>query len=396
MLEKIFGKKSTGVVCIVCVCILLLTYAGAVLAYVFWDRGSLLSLVGFTLYTAFELALVCLPVFVQKKFRLYIPPSVEIGICLYSVLFLLGNTVPYAKTSPLFSLTAPVGGFTVAMTVFSILYTPATRRAQDKGEKPPALRLALLTLGISFVVILLYVLSSWVFVHLFSDRPPGSLAQLLAYAGSHIGGMLAFCIIGWASARSGKRRYAVLSFKDAESAERRALENNDKTQYTVIRNIVLDTTDYKKLLRSVKAKFLFGRILYLLLYAAYLVYAGFSYLRWGTLGVAIILSLGAGFVLISLVYTYEYYLFMHGSPNQRLRKLKIAKTCVRVYTLALLLTVTYISDYKLNDLSVLLSNIMAVVNLCSLFYNLFGRPKNYPAAKLKEKKLHRSNLRHGR
>ena len=39
---------------------------------------------------------------------------------------------------------------------------------------------------------------------------------------------------------------------------------------------------------------------------------------------------------------------------------------------------------------------MAVFNLCVLFYNLFGRPKNYPAAKLKEKKLHRSNLRHGR
>ena len=361
MLEKIFGKKSTGIVCIVCAAILLLTYAGAAAAYVFWDKGTLLSLVGFTLYTAFELVLVSLPVFVQKKFRLYIPPAVEIGICLYSVLFLLGISLRSAQNSPLFSLTAPVGGFTVAMTVFSVLYTPAAARAQKKGKKTPALRLTLLTLGISFFIILLYVLTSWVFALVFAEQPPENIVQFLSYAGSHLGGMLAFCVIGYISARSGKRRYAVLSFKDAESAERRALENNDKTQYTVIRNIALDTTDYKNLLKNVKTKFLFGRILYLALYAAYLVYAGFSYLRWGTLGIAVIASLSAGFVLISLVYIYEYYLFLHGSPNQRLRKLKIAKTCVRVYTLLLLLTVTYISDYKLNDLSVLLSNIMAVV-----------------------------------
>ena len=137
MLEKIFGKKSTGIVCIVCAAILLLTYAGAAAAYVFWDKGTLLSLVGFTLYTAFELALVSLPVFVQKKFRLYIPPAVEIGICLYSVLFLLGISLRSAQNSPLFSLTAPVGGFTVAMTVFSVLYTPAAARAQKKGKRRP-------------------------------------------------------------------------------------------------------------------------------------------------------------------------------------------------------------------------------------------------------------------
>ena len=183
MLEKIFGKKSTGIVCIVCAAILLLTYAGAAAAYVFWDKGTLLSLVGFTLYTAFELALVSLPVFVQKKFRLYIPPAVEIGICLYSVLFLLGISLRSAQNSPLFSLTAPVGGFTVAMTVFSVLYTPAAARAQKKGKKTPALRLTLLTLGISFFIILLYVLTSWVFALVFAEQPPENIVQFLSYAG---------------------------------------------------------------------------------------------------------------------------------------------------------------------------------------------------------------------
>ena len=60
---------------------------------------------------------------------------------------------------------------------------------------------------------------------------------------------------------------------------------------------------------------------------------------------------------------------------------------MRVYALLLILTVTYISDYKLDALSVLVSNVMAVVNLCSLFYNLFGTPKRYPAASLKGKKI---------
>lgn len=389
MLEKIFGKRSTGIVFLVCAAVLLLAYAGAVLAYVFWNRGSLLSLIGFTLYTAFELALVILPVFVQKKFRLYIPPSVEVCICLYSLLYLFGHVMYPTQNSPLFSLTAPVGGFTVAMTVFCILHTPVAARARKRGKKTPALLLSLFTFGVSLLLILLYVLISWAFTPVFTGAPQKHPSALLNYAGAHIGGAVAFCLIGWVSARSGKARYAIYSFKDAESAERHALENNDKTRYTVIRNLSLDTTDYKKLLKNVKAKFLFGRILYLVLYAAYLVYAGFSYIRWGTPGIVILLSLCAGFVLISLVYVYEYRLFLRGSPNQRLRKLKIAKTCVRVYALLLILTVTYISDYKLDALSVLVSNVMAVVNLCSLFYNLFGTPKRYPAASLKGKKLRR-------
>ena len=363
MLEKIFGKRSTGIFFLVCTTMLLLAYAGALLTYLFWNRGSLLSLIGFTLYTAFELALIVLPVFVQKKFRLYIPPSVEVCICLYSLLYLFGHSLYSTQNSPLFSLTAPVGGF-----------------------------LSLFTFGISLLLILLYVLISWAFTPIFAGTPQEPPSVLLTYAGAHIGGAVAFCLIGWVSARSGKRRYAIYSFKDVESAERNALENNDKTQYTVIRNLSLDTTDYKKLLKNVKTKFLFGRILYLVLYAAYLVYAGFSYVQWGTLGIVILVSLLAGFVLISLVYVYEYRLFLRGSPNQRLRKLKIAKTCVRVYALLLILTVTYISDYKLNELSVLISDIMAVVNLCSLFYNLFGSPKNYPAASLKAKKLRRKTL----
>ena len=392
MLEKIFGKRSTGIFFLVCTTMLLLAYAGALLTYLFWNRGSLLSLIGFTLYTAFELALIVLPVFVQKKFRLYIPPSVEVCICLYSLLYLFGHSLYSTQNSPLFSLTAPVGGFTVAMTVFCILHTPVADRARKKGKKTPALLLSLFTFGISLLLILLYVLISWAFTPIFAGTPQEPPSVLLTYAGSHIGGAVAFCLIGWVSARSGKRRYAIYSFKDVESAERNALENNDKTQYTVIRNLSLDTTDYKKLLKNVKAKFLFGRILYLVLYAAYLVYAGFSYVQWGTLGIVILVSLLAGFVLISLVYVYEYRLFLRGSPNQRLRKLKIAKTCVRVYALLLILTVTYISDYKLNELSVLISDIMAVVNLCSLFYNLFGSPKNYPAASLKAKKLRRKTL----
>ena len=98
MLEKIFGKKSTGVVYILCAAFLLLMLAGSAALYFTREGGSLFTLVGYAAYTAIELVLISLPVFVQKKWRLYIPPAIEIGICLYAVLFLTGSLYYDPKT----------------------------------------------------------------------------------------------------------------------------------------------------------------------------------------------------------------------------------------------------------------------------------------------------------
>ncbi len=136
MLEKIFGKKSTGVVYIICAGFLLLTLAGSVALYLTEEGGSLLTLVGSAVFTAIELVLISLPVFVQKRWRLYIPPAIEIGICLYAVLFLFGNTYYDPKTNIFVSLTPFIGGFVFATTVFSILYSLSSLRAENKGKRP--------------------------------------------------------------------------------------------------------------------------------------------------------------------------------------------------------------------------------------------------------------------
>ena len=379
MIEKIFGKKSTGIVYMICTGFLLISFASATAAYFLWKKGSLLTLIGFAVFTVFEIALMSLPVFVQKKFRVYIPPSVEICICLSSVLFLVSRMYP-AKTDR-FSMLVPLfTGFTVAMTVFCVLNSLADSGKKHFRKLSP-IRITIFTFLFSFLFILIFNTGLYTIALITRQMPTQGIPFFLTYSTSHLGGILSFCVIGALSLYSSNpEKFRFQSFKNAASAQRNALENNNKTQYAVIRNISSDNTDYKKLLRGVKAKFLFGRIIYLVLYAGYLVYASISFAKWGALGIVIILSFTAGFVLISLVYTYEYHLFRSGSPNQRLRKLKIAKTIVRVYTLLLLLTVSFLSDYKMNEFSILFSNIMALVNLASLFYNLFGKPKTYPEA----------------
>ena len=90
MLEKIFGKKSTGVVYIVCAGVLLLSLIGAAVYFLAnYPNASLYSLFVQALLTAFSLAAISAPVFIQKRFKFFIPPFIEIALCVYSVLLFL-------------------------------------------------------------------------------------------------------------------------------------------------------------------------------------------------------------------------------------------------------------------------------------------------------------------
>ena len=391
MLEKIFGKKSTGVVYIICAGFLLLTLAGSVALYLTEEGGSLLTLVGSAVFTAIELVLISLPVFVQKRWRLYIPPAIEIGICLYAVLFLFGNTYYDPKTNIFVSLTPFIGGFVFATTVFSILYSLSSLRAENKGKRPSPLRVSVLTFFVTELVVALFYLCIYLVGLAVRAVVPADISRFLAYSTAHQGGNFVFCVIGFFTARSRRaERYKIKSFKNAQSAEIAALKAKDKTQYTVIKNISNDDTDYRKLLRRARANFLIGRIVYLAIYAAYLVHTCITFADRGNLGILIIVFLAAGFVLSALVYVYEYYLFRKGAPNQRLRRLKIGKAAVRVYSLLLILTASFAADSGNEPVSSLFSAVMVVFNLCVLFYNLFGKPRKYPSAK-REKEESDSN-----
>lgn len=140
-----------------------------------------------------------------------------------------------------------------------------------------------------------------------------------------------------------------------------------------------DETDYKKLTRRLKLQFYGVRIAYIALYGLYVLQTGLSAhedgLQWATFCLLL-----TGLALTAALYIYEFRLFRRGERNQRLRKLKIAKAAVRVYSIALSLASVFAADTAFNDLTVVTSVGMAVFNLCSLFYNLFGSPRRYPAA----------------
>lgn len=141
MLKNIFGKKSTGVVYIVCAALLLLFFAGALLAHFRAGAFAPAELLAYALFTLFELALISVPVFVQKKYKLYIPPAVEICICIYSLLYAVGSGLYRTRSDVTVNLTPVFGGFVMAMTAFCILYSAAAARAEKKRSgyaSPPS------------------------------------------------------------------------------------------------------------------------------------------------------------------------------------------------------------------------------------------------------------------
>lgn len=104
MLEKLFGKRSTGIVWIVTASILLLLLAGFVASYLLSETIDLYSLVGYAVFIGFALILITLPAFVQKKFKLYIPPFIQTGLCVYALLYLVNDLLPSPETNGEFAL----------------------------------------------------------------------------------------------------------------------------------------------------------------------------------------------------------------------------------------------------------------------------------------------------
>lgn len=175
--------------------------------------------------------------------------------------------------------------------------------------------------------------------------------------------------------RSGER-FRIRSFKNAEKAK----TSENSTFRTVAANVNGDETDYKKLARRLKLQFYGARIAYIALYGLYVLQTALSARENGLEWAAFSLHL-AGLALTAALYVYEFRLFRRGIRNQRLRKLKIAKAAVRVYSILLSLATVFAADAAFNDLTVITSVGMAVFNLCSLFYNLFGSPRRYPATR---------------
>ena len=128
MLKNIFGKKSTGVVYIVCAALLLLFFAGTLLAHFRAGAFTPAELLAYALFTLFELALISVSVFVQKKYKLYIPPAADSCTDRNTPRHAASNELNPTPADGTVNLTPVFGGFVMAMTAFCILYSAADGR----------------------------------------------------------------------------------------------------------------------------------------------------------------------------------------------------------------------------------------------------------------------------
>ena len=174
MLEKLFGKRSTGIVWIVTASILLLLLAGFVASYLLSETIDLYSLVGYAVFIGFALILITLPAFVQKKFKLYIPPFIQTGLCVYALLYLVNDLLPSPETNGEFALVQinflpAVGGFFLCAAIFSVVYSLLRARADRKQRRLASWTVTLVAFVVTTLLLLLINLPS-----LFITLPPFS------------------------------------------------------------------------------------------------------------------------------------------------------------------------------------------------------------------------------
>lgn len=376
MLEKIFGKKSTGIIYIICTIFLLLALAGSILHFVlFYPDAEFHPLVVQTVTTVIALTIISAPIFIQKKFRLYIPPFIEISLCAYTFL-VFGKSVQHADRLFSADLTPAIGGFVLTMAIFTVVYSVFSRKAEIKN-KPNSLPLAIATTVFAlFTALVLFALIYYVIETVRQDT--SETAAFMTYEAYFFSGGLLFCIVGYLTEKGKGEHFRIRSFKDAESTLELAKKQENKTLYTVVENVSGDTTDYKKALHKAKVQFFFARMIYVVLYGAYVIHTCIVFSRLENWGFVLIAGLLSSFILTACVYFYEYHLFKKNSLNQRLRRLKIAKSVARIYALTLILAAMFFSDYAYKPLSAAFSECMILFNLCLFFYNVFGKPKHYP------------------
>lgn len=366
--------------------ILLFLLAGFLASYFLWKAVDLYSLLGYALFIALALALITLPAVVQKKFKLYIPPFVQTGMCVYAVLYLVNDLLPTPQATDELTLIQvnflpAIGGFFLCAAIFSVIYSLLRARALRKGKKLAEWAVPLVTFFATTLLLILINMPS-----LFITLPPFShgahdVTSALVNAAGYEFGAVVFCLTGWATMRTGRSEwYTIRSFRNAERAKSEAVQRGNRTLLTVVENMERDRTDYRKILRRTKAQFYLARLIFLIFYAAYLVFSCISFYEMGRLGYAIIIMTAAGFALTTAVYFYEFYLFRRNALNQRLRKLKIVRTAIKLYTFLLTAFATVAANFHYQPVTALVAVGMAVFNLAVLFYNLFGKPRRYPAA----------------
>lgn len=370
MLEKLFGRKTTGVVNIICTSLILLAAVDYVVMY-FLGYTSPLDLIGYAFFCATALAILLLPRLLQKKFKLYIPTFVEILLSLFVVAYLLtdlfyeGRTMIFTRFMPGF------GGAVIAMTAFSVFYSIMEHRARKKGKKVSAFLVTLTTFAVSGLAALLWHIIQYLVAILIFKHDPTEIMSFIVTSSFYYIGIGVFCVICFIQTKMNTAdRYRIKSFKDTGKAKQQALDTGDTGFYKVISNNERDDINYKGLFLSAKSKFLLGKIVYYALYAGYLVSLIVGYYKERLLNLVLIISLVSAFAVSLGVSLYEYRLFKKNTVTSRLFKLKALKSGLRMVSLGLTFAMLFQSDLVYNDLTVLTSIAMVIVNIITFINNL--------------------------
>lgn len=369
-LSALFGRRSTGIVYLVCAGLILAPLAAYIAVYARDRTGSLNGLLGYAFLCAAALAVITVPLLIQKKLRLYIPPFIEIGLCVFCIVYCLSQTAYSIHTDAAHALLPLLGGTAISLSVFSVVYTYLEYRKKGAGKTSP-FAAALLTFGLTEAVILVWHLIEYLVYLFFYRADPSSITDFLLTASGYSGVCLTVAAVCGLLVRSDNAHaLKIKSFRDTDAARQTALDTGDKSFYSVIENTAGDDTDYRDLLGEAKSKYLLGKLVYLALYLTYLVYLIVSYRPDTALALALIVSQAVAFLLTAGTTVYEYRLYRKTRPSRRLRGLKVIKCAVRILSLGLTLCVLFQADFHADELSALTSVIMLVVNTVSLIFNL--------------------------
>lgn len=389
MIEKLFGRKTTGIVTLICSGLILIALGFYVVMYLL-GSSSPMDLLGYALFCGTALIIILLPHLLQKRFKFYIPSFIVIMLSVFVVIYLLSDILPNMGNTRAFAGVIPMfGGAAISMIVFSIivsyLYYLFDKRCSKRSVS--AVLTAIVTFALSALIVLIWHLAQYFVAVFFFKQEFGVVIDYLWATMSYYIGISVFCVIGAVQIHlNDAEHFRIKSYKDTAAAKKRALDSGDKGFYKVIRNHEKDETNYRGLFLSAKSKFLLGKIVYYGLYIGYLVHIIIIYYRSDrVLNLALIIAMVAAFVLSVTISIYEYGLFRKKAVSKTLFRLKIIKSSIRLISLGLTVAIMFQADYHYSETTVITSSVMIIVNLVTLINN-FRKDTKYEAAAAKAEK----------
>lgn len=377
MIEKLFGKKSTGYTYLTAACFIIFFLLLKVGEFFFYRDSTPMRILGTVVTCAISLAIITAPFVIQKIFKVFFPPSLTNMLCIFVMIYCSAGLRDFNRTDIAEVATAVLSGSIIAFTIFSVTYSGYTARCAKKEKKFNKYINSFITIFLSGLVFFIWHSIEYIIEIIFFDTPPEKFTPFMIEAGYNmVGGILLGIITSFLVNYKRTDYLRMRSFKNTEEAKAKALSENHTSFYQVIESQEKDTTDYKNVARWVKAKYFASKIIYFGFYVAYFSILLFQYFTYKNLSISLIISAAITAILNGIIYIYEYSLFKRKmQKKKRLRILKLVKSTMRIVVLALNIAILIMADYNYNEFTVFISFVMIVINIVTFITNIYGTIK---------------------